>query len=198
MRDFVAPRLEAAADVREDRHQHVVAIKVCVAVGIGLADFHLGVQPAEQRFPEGVAVIIDFGDRGRLRGVGEQVRKPGIETGAVAGGTFDDGRVRIHRCERGCQPLPPRRVDQIALVDNDELRFFELLAVDVGHVFRELRGSESEHAFGSQRIDQHAHRRHGEAIAVDLLKWQGHRRDEVGAAPHRFGKQHVGRCLPRE
>ena len=65
-------------------------------------------------------------------------------------------------------------------------------------MFGELRGGKPQHPFGPQRIDDHAHRRHRESVAVDLLQRQCHRGHEVGAAAHRLGDQHIGRGLPHQ
>ena len=195
MRDLVAAGGERSADLREDRHEQCVAVELS---RVSRPDPHLGIEPAEQRLAKGVAVVIDLGDRRRLRCFGQQTLEPHAKTNAVAGRAFEDGSLRVDRREGRPERIQPRGIDEITLVDDDDLRLFQLLAVDVAHVFREFRGGEPQHPFGPQRIDDHAHRRHGESVAVDLLERQRHRSHEVGATAHRLGDQHIGRGLPHQ
>ena len=195
MRDLVATGGEGFADLREDRHEQCVAVELS---RVSRADPHLGIEPTEQRLAKGVAVVIDLGDRRRLRVLGEQPLEPHAKTNAVAGRAFEDGSLRVDRREGRPERIQPRGIDEITLVDDDDLRLFQLLAVDVAHVFGELRGGEPQHPFGPQRIDDDAHRRHGKPVAVDLLERQRHRGHEVGAAPDRLGDQHIRRGLPHQ
>ena len=91
--------------------------------------------------------------------------------------------------------------DEVALVDDDDLRFLDLLAVDVADIRRKAAAGGTGNAEDPQRpegIDDDTHRRDREAIAIDPRQWQADRGDQIGAAPHRLGEENVGGGVLRE
>ena len=81
---------------------------------------------------------------------------------------------------------------EVGFVDDDEVGFLELFAVDINDLLRKLAAfAQAEHARRAHRIDQHAQRRDAEVLAVNAPKRIGDRRHEVGAAADRLGNEHI-------
>ena len=83
--------------------------------------------------------------------------------------------------------------EQVGLVDDDQVRLLQLLAVNVENLLRKLSAlGQTEDALRAHRIDQHAERRDGEVVAVNAAQRIRHSGHEVRATAHRLRDEHVG------
>jgi hypothetical protein len=156
-------RRDAVADVARQRHEQLVRVERRRRFEADRA-----VEPAEQRLALGVGVVVQLHRGTALReGLVDRV-EPRVETGALLGGAGDDAGARERFPERGDEAVAELGRDRVDLVDDDDVRFLELLAVHVDDLLGEVRPLlEPEDAGRARRVDQDAHRGDLEPFAVD-------------------------------
>ena len=136
MRDLVPLLGEPVADLLHEFDEEARAIKL---LSVGGTDPQLSIQPAEERFAVAIFVVVNFGDGSGLRGATEHLRKPGLKSSALAGGAGFDAGPRSHLLKSRTQAIEAVAVDQVSLIDDDDLGFLKLFAVDVADVRGEAR-----------------------------------------------------------
>src|SRR6266849_3752563 len=146
-----------------------------------------GVQPAEQGFAFGIDFVIDFHGRPGVLAGGENALEPVLQTRAVARGNFQQFGPRKSLAEFLAQTLQSRWREQIALVDHDEVGFFELLAVNIAHLVGEVSPvRQTENPQRPDWIHQNAERSNGKIIAIHPAQRVGDRGNEVSATADGF------------
>ena len=89
--------------------------------------------------------------------------------------------------------MPLGSVEQIAFVDDDNIGFFELFAVDVEHLLGKLASFlQSEDAQRADRVRQHAQWRDKKIVAINPAQRIRDRRHQIGATADRLGDEHLG------
>ena len=152
-----------------------------------------GVQPAEQGFAICIHFIIHVHHGARdLRGLGEFL-EPLLQSFFGAGGDGHDFRQRKIFRERRFQFRQFFRGEQIAFVDHDDVRFLQLLAVDVFHLLGEAAAFfQTQHARGADGVHQYAERGDGVIFPIHAAKGIRDGGDEVCATAHGLGDEHLG------
>ena len=119
------------------------------------------VQPPEQRLALGIHVVVHVHRVGRGHVARQDARtsRRGPRRSALTTATI--ARLRKRARQRVARAGVPRRLEQVALVDDDDVGLFELLLVDVEHLGRERRpgSSPSTRARASDRPARSAARR---------------------------------------
>ena len=97
-----------------------------------------GVEPPQQRFAFAVNRVIDLhvgvGSLAVALDGGDDRLEPLVEALSRAGRHLEDPRVRKFAFEGGAQHGDPRRLDDIALVDDEDRCLLELLVIQVVHL----------------------------------------------------------------
>ena len=105
---------------------------------VGCGQLHGSVEPAEQCFAFGVDVVIHLHHvAGDLLGVGDAA-KPIIQAGAIARGNLQHLGIGKFLCELGLKCRQCTGFHEIGFVDDDEVCFFELFAVNINDLLRKL------------------------------------------------------------
>ena len=151
--DLAAGGVDPLAQILDQAHQEAVAVEGLIA-----RDAVGGVQPAQLRLALGVDAVVElhgFALDGVLR---QNAVKPGVESVAGLGGDPKDLGLRVGRLEGDDEAGAALVIQRVALVDDDDLGFLELLLVDVDHLLGEGASGvcEAQNAFGAGRVDEHA------------------------------------------
>ena len=189
--DLGAGFAQAPLKTRCEPFEKLVAIE-----RFGRAGPDRAVEPPQQLLAFRIDVVIDIEDlaAGHLGAL--NALEPRLQSGAFACRDLEDFRTRVFELQRIAQALPLSLAQEIAFVDDDQVGFFELLAIDVNDFGREpAPGLQAEDPCGAHRVDDDAQGRDGEGIAVDAAQRVTDRGHEIRAAPHRFGDEHVGTRL---
>src|SRR5206468_8744846 len=102
-------------------------------------------------------------------------------------------------CERVMQLFAANGIDQIDFIDHDQIRFLQLLFVNVQNLFgKGCSVFEAENAQRTKRIDQHAEWCDGKALTINPAQRIADSGDEVGATADRFGNENIGTRFGRK
>lgn len=171
---------ESAPQHHGDRFEQFITIEFIHAAALTL-DFHRCIEPAEERLALAIAVVVNVEET-----TGISSRRPGPPRPMPRSPSRRGPRLR-KSWPREIHDRAPRRVGPFGVIekvefvgDDDELSLFELFAVNVENVFRELAPfDEAKDLSGAHGIDENTERSHRVVIAVDLLKWKAHGCDEM-------------------
>ena len=161
--------------------------------GSGCRQPQAAVEPTEQSLSLGVGVVVHF-QVGLTVGTGlADLFEPFLQTLALAGGNRQHPAGGKGLLQALTKPLQTLRAKQIDFVDDDEVGFLQLLAVDVNHLGRErLPGFQPQNSQGANRVHHHAQGGNPVILAIHAPQRIIHGGFQVGAASHRLGQKDIG------
>ena len=119
--------------------------------------------------------------------------KPGIDALALSSRDFNDLFVGKARVECVAQLVAFGGIDQINFVDHDQIRFLELLLINVANLFRKgCTTLQVENPQCANWIDQYAERRDGKALAIDAAQRIADGRHQISATADWLGYEDIG------
>ena len=159
---------------------------------VSIFQLHRAIQPAEQRFAFRIKLVVHVHRCARGLLSGGKAMEPRVQSRPFTRRRLKNLRLRKFVGQLAAQSLPPRCIEQIAFVDDDEVGLLELLAVNVENLLGELAAAlQPEHAQRANRVRQHTEWCDGKVAAVNQSQRIRDRRDEVSATADRLGNEHV-------